>query len=55
MWREAFNSDVYDGWPNPAAAGNGGRIEVSGPPRDGMPYSASVVIPANSIVVLALR
>jgi 1,4-alpha-glucan branching enzyme len=52
-WREVFNSDVYDGWPNAAAAGNGGRIEAAGPPRDGMPYSASIVIPANSIVVFA--
>jgi 1,4-alpha-glucan branching enzyme len=54
-WREAFNSDVYDGWVNAAAAGNGGRIEVSGPPRDGMPFSAPVVIPANSITVFAVR
>jgi 1,4-alpha-glucan branching enzyme len=54
-WREAFNSDVYDGWPNAAAAGNGGRIEVTGPPRDGLPFSASVVIPANSITVFTVR
>jgi 1,4-alpha-glucan branching enzyme len=52
-WTEIFNSDVYDGWINPNVAGNGGGINVSGPPRDGFGFSASVVIPANSILVFA--
>ena len=52
-WLEVFNSDVYDGWVNPAAAGNGGAIEAAATPRHGMPASASVVIPANSILVFA--
>ncbi len=52
-WREVFNSDVYDGWINPAAAGNGGRIVAGGPPRDGLPCSASIVVPANAVLVFA--
>ncbi len=54
-WREVFNSDVYDDWVNPHAAGNGGRIVASGPPRDGFAQSAAIVIPANSILVFAAR
>jgi 1,4-alpha-glucan branching enzyme len=53
-WREEFNSDVYDHWVNPQAAGNGGRVWADGPPLHGMPTSARVVIPANGIVVFAL-
>jgi len=52
-WREVFNSDVYDGWVNPRAAGNGGRIDASGPPMHGFAASASIVVPANSILVFA--
>ncbi|WFT81414.1 alpha amylase C-terminal domain-containing protein [Methylobacterium sp. CB376] len=50
-WREAFNSDVYDGWVNPAVAGNSGAIEAGGPPLHGLPHSAAVVLPANAVVV----
>lgn len=50
-WREAFNSDVYDNWVNPNAAGNGGRVWASNTPRDGFEASATLVLPANSIVV----
>ncbi|MBN9519755.1 alpha amylase C-terminal domain-containing protein [bacterium] len=53
-WREAFNSDVYDNWSNPWAAGNGGRLRASGPPMHGMPTSARVVTPANGVVVFAV-
>lgn len=52
-WFEVFNSDVYDGWVNPQAAGNGGAITASGPPRDQMPASAPLVIPANGLLVFA--
>ena len=52
-WLEVFNSDVYDNWVNPTAAGNGGGVTVNGPPMHGMPCSASVVIPANGFVVFA--
>jgi 1,4-alpha-glucan branching enzyme len=50
-WVEAFNSDVYDNWVNPQVAGNGGQIFAGGPPMHGFSYSASVVIPANGVVV----
>lgn len=53
LWLELFNSDVYDHWVNPAAAGNGGRIEAAGGPLHGLPASAHLVIPANSILVFA--
>jgi 1,4-alpha-glucan branching enzyme len=52
-WKEVFNSDVYDNWVNPIVAGNGGGIDVSGPPMHGFATSASVVIPANAVVVFA--
>jgi 1,4-alpha-glucan branching enzyme len=54
-WAEAFNSDVYDGWVNPVAAGNGGHVFASGPPLHGMPTSARIVIPANSVLIFAAR
>ena len=53
FWHEVFNSDVYDNWVNPFAAGNGGGIWASGPSMHGLPASASIVIPANSLVVFA--
>jgi 1,4-alpha-glucan branching enzyme len=46
-WRELFNSDFYDGFPNRAAAGNGGSVEADGPPLDGFGQSAALTIPAN--------
>jgi 1,4-alpha-glucan branching enzyme len=51
FWREVFNSDVYENFVNPAVAGNGGGVQVSGPPMHGFTTSTSVVIPANGIVV----
>ena len=53
FWHEVFNSDVYDNWVNPIAAGNGSGVTANGPPMHGMPCSANVVIPANGIVVFA--
>jgi 1,4-alpha-glucan branching enzyme len=50
-WIESFNSDVYDNWVNPLTAGNSGSIEANGPPRDGLPHSATITIPANGILV----
>jgi 1,4-alpha-glucan branching enzyme len=52
-WLEVFNSDVYDGWVNPAVAGNGGGVFADGPAIHGLPSSASVVLPANGLVVFA--
>jgi 1,4-alpha-glucan branching enzyme len=51
FWQEVFNSDVYDNWVNPWVAGNGGGVQANGPPMHGFLTSASVVIPANAIVV----
>ena len=53
LWREVFNSDVYDNWVNPIVAGNGGGVTADGPPLHGLPSSANVVIPANGFVVFA--
>jgi 1,4-alpha-glucan branching enzyme len=52
-WYEIFNSDAYDHWENPHVAGNGGAIRADGPARDGLPASATIVIPANSLLVFA--
>jgi 1,4-alpha-glucan branching enzyme len=51
-WREVFNSDVYDNWVNPQVAGNGGRVVAEPVTLHGLPATASLVLPANSIVVL---
>lgn len=53
FWAEVFNSDVYDNWVNPRVAGNGTGVQARGGPLHGFTASASVVIPANGVVVLA--
>jgi 1,4-alpha-glucan branching enzyme len=53
LWREVFNSDVYDNFVNPIVAGNAGGISASGPPLHGFATSARIVIPANGFVVFA--
>ena len=52
-WREIFNSDVYEQFPNPAVSGNGGAIEANGGPMHDFSSSAGIVIPANSLLVFA--
>jgi 1,4-alpha-glucan branching enzyme len=52
-WREQFNSDVYDNWVNPLVVGNGGWINASDRSMHGLPYSATILIPANSILIFA--
>ena len=52
-WQEVFDSDVYDQWFNPDARGNPGGVTADGPPWDGMPCSARITIPANSLLVFA--
>lgn len=52
-WREVFNSDIYDHWFNSQALGNYGGFEANGPPRDDMPSSAGLTIPANGVLVFA--
>ena len=51
IWREVFNSDAYDYFPNPAAVGNGGQVETEGGPLDGFEQSAWITVPANGAVV----
>jgi 1,4-alpha-glucan branching enzyme len=50
-WRELFNSDVYDHFPNPVVAGNGGGVEADGSPLHGLPAAAAITIPANALLV----
>jgi 1,4-alpha-glucan branching enzyme len=50
---EVFNSDLYDHFPNPWVAGNGGAIEAASHPRDDMPASAAIHIPANGLLVFS--
>ena len=52
-WKEIFNSDVYDHFVNPIAAGNGGGVSANGPGTHGFSASASIVIPANGVIVFA--
>jgi 1,4-alpha-glucan branching enzyme len=50
-WVEVSNSDVYDNWVNPMVAGNAGGVTADGVGMHGLAASASVVIPANGVVV----
>ena len=52
-WRELFNSDYYDSFPNPAPTGNGGWVDASGSGLDGFAHSAMIMIPANGALFLA--
>ena len=53
FWKEVFNSDVYDHFVNPITAGNGGGVYANGPGMHGFVVSASLVVPANVVVVFA--
>jgi len=53
QWREVFNSDVYENWVNPNTTGNGGRVFADSIPLHGRVASASLTLPANSILVFA--
>lgn len=50
-WKDEFNSDVYDNWVNPWVAGNNGGVDADGMGTHGLPFSARIIIPANSIMV----
>lgn len=52
-WHEVFNSDIYDNFFNPNVQGNPGGITADGPAWDGLPNSAGITLPANSILVFA--
>jgi 1,4-alpha-glucan branching enzyme len=53
FWREVFNSDVYENWLNPNVAGNGTGVFADGPGMHDFWQSASLVLPANSVLVFA--
>jgi 1,4-alpha-glucan branching enzyme len=55
FWAELFNSDVYDHWVNPWAAGNGRGVSAEAGPLHGFAASGAIVIPANSILIFAQR
>jgi len=52
-WYEVFNSDVYDHFSNPWVQGNSGGLTADGPPLHGLPYSSTLTIPANSVLLFA--
>lgn len=52
-WREVFNSDAYDCFPNPGVQGNYGGVMAEAAPLHGLPASAGLTIPANSLLVFA--
>jgi len=53
IWREAFNSDVYDNWVNPQVTGNGGKVSATDDPLHNLPYSAALTLPANALLVFS--
>lgn len=53
VWREVFNSDVYEHWVNPGVAGNGGAVLAAPAPLHGCSASAALILPANSLLVFA--
>jgi 1,4-alpha-glucan branching enzyme len=53
VWQEVFNSDVFESWVNPNAAGNGGQVLSESYPMHDLGYSAALTLPANSILVFA--
>jgi 1,4-alpha-glucan branching enzyme len=53
-WREVFNSDAYDGFPNQGCVGNLGAVSAeAGYGWDGMPASAAITVAANGFVLFA--
>lgn len=52
-WRELFNSDAYDFFPNPLVAGNCGSVNATAGGAHGLPAAADLTIPANGLLVLA--
>ncbi|HTM07511.1 MAG TPA: alpha amylase C-terminal domain-containing protein [Verrucomicrobiae bacterium] len=52
-WHEVFNSDIYDYFFNPISQGNPGGVTADGPGMHGLPNSAGITLPANSLLVFA--
>jgi len=55
FWEESLNSDFYDNWVNPNAAGNSGGIVADKSTMHGLPYSARITIPANGILIFSRK
>ena len=53
LWREVFNSDVYDHWVNPKVVGNGGAVTADETSLHDFTCSAPLTLPANGILVFA--
>lgn len=53
VWREVFNSDVYENWVNPHVTGNGGSVFADPTPMHGFNFSAALTLPANSVLVFS--
>ena len=51
-WRELFNSDVYDNFPNAGVVGNAGSLWAFAAPLDGFTATAAMTLPANGVIVL---
>ena len=49
-WNEVLNSDIYDQWVTPNARGNPGGVTADGPSWYGLPASAGIALPANSML-----
>jgi 1,4-alpha-glucan branching enzyme len=52
-WREVFNSDVYDNRVNPHVAADSGRVVAELHPMHDFSHSATLVLPADSLLVFA--
>jgi 1,4-alpha-glucan branching enzyme len=53
QWKEIFNSDYYDHFPNPWVSGNHGSVVANGPPGGVYVHSARIKIPANTALIFA--
>jgi 1,4-alpha-glucan branching enzyme len=54
QWRELFNSDVYNNFPNPDPVGNGGSVTAADSALDGFGYSSILTLPANGLIALSM-
>lgn len=50
-WREIFNSDYYENFPNANVAGNGGIVSADDQPIHGFAHSAPLTLPANALLI----
>jgi 1,4-alpha-glucan branching enzyme len=53
LWREVFNSDAYDHYPNPWVTGNSGSVHAFDCSYHAMRAAVDLTIPANAVLILA--